>query len=77
MRRWPIAAVFAVLLIIHIGVVASGKPEAAKASLEPFSFLTGIEGVFQSQVVLAADGTMLLVWVHGRATTAHQYEGSP
>ena len=63
MFLWRLALVFVVLLLIQIGVVSSGSPEADPAGVEPFSFLTGIDGVHQSQVVLAPDGTMLLVWV--------------
>ena len=55
MFRWRVALVCVVLLIVQIGVVSSGSPEADSAGVEPFSFLTGIDGVHQSQVVLAPD----------------------
>ena len=66
MLRWRIATVFVVLLIIQGSSVSNGRLQAAPMSVEPFSFLTGIDGVHQSQVVVAPNGTMLLVWVQER-----------
>jgi hypothetical protein len=67
MVRWRLAVGFFVLLFSQIGVVSHVRSAAEQASAEPFAFLTGIDGVHQSQVVVASDGTMLLVWVQERA----------
>ncbi|MFT5049996.1 MAG: hypothetical protein ACI8QZ_001389 [Chlamydiales bacterium] len=50
------------LLSLPLGLQASAGSDGSTAGMDSFSFLTQAEGVFQSQVVLAPDGTTLLVW---------------
>jgi hypothetical protein len=65
--RWRLALGLFVLLFSQLGVASHARSEVEQTNWEPISFLSGIDGVHQSQVVVAADGTMLLVWVQDRA----------
>ena len=55
---------------------------AARTTQDPFEFLVSEEGVYQSQVLLQADGSLLLVWVQRRSgnldlLVARQQPGEP
>lgn len=61
----PIFAVLCLTLSLFTAAVSSAEHEMPEATDPhgPFSFLTSAKGVYQSQILIQADGSLLLVWV--------------